>query len=147
MIRKQALWFHAQGKIDNSRYFCENNGVVFQAVLHAAGNATEYKVLLYDWLRSSSSYLVLRGYQYHVSERHCVLQGEEVDSANSKGCNSSMEQSQEGVSEQGKASSSDETALIVAITSLAINAVLVMAAVVCILLDKCVCRQPKTNTR
>lgn len=145
VIRKQASWFRLEAKVENSRYFCEKDGAVFQAVLHAAGNATEYKALLYEWLNSSSSYLVLRGYRYSVSRRHCGLQSEEAK-VSSMRCESVIEQNVESdVSEQGKESSSGDTALVVAFISLAMNAVLVLATIVYILLDKCVCRSRKTE--
>ena len=145
VIRKQASRFRLEANVENSRYFCEKDGAVFQAVLHAAGNATEYKVLLYEWLNSSSRYLVLRGYRYSVSRRLCGLQSEEVK-VSSMQCESVMEQNAESdVTEQGKVSSSGDTALVVAFISLAMNAVLVLAAIVYILLDKCVCRSRKTG--
>ena len=144
MIRKQAPWFHLEAKIENSHYFCERDGAVFQAVLHAAGNATEYKALLYDWLDSSTSYLVLRGYRYSVSRRQCGLQSDEAKV--SSRCESVMEQNVgSDDSEQGKGSSSGDTALVVAFISLGMNAVLVLVVILYILVDKHVCGSRKTE--
>ena len=144
VIRKQSTWFHLEAKIENSHYFCVKDGAVFQAVLHAAGNATEYKVLLYDWFSSESSYLILHGYRYSVSRRHCGLQSDEVTSGSSM-CETVMEQNAESdVIEQSRESCNGYSAMVVAYISLAMNAVLALALTVYILVDKCVCRSWKT---